>query len=61
MAASPSVELDGEIEMAGNDDERKPDGERADEGRLLDDVGEDAELEIVRDRHREDDEHDGED
>ena len=50
MAASAVTEFDREVHVAGDDDQRQADRHDADEGRLLDDVGEDADLEIVRDR-----------
>ena len=46
-----------QIHVAGDDDDGQADGHDTDKGRLLNDVGEDADLEKVRDCHREDGKH----
>ena len=46
--------FDREIHVAGDQRQRQADGDDADEGRLLEDVEEDADLQEVRDRRRED-------
>ena len=53
--------LDREVHVAGDDDERQADRHGADEGRLLDDVCEDPELQIARHEQGEDGQHDEED
>ena len=49
--------FDRQVHVAGDDDDGEADRHDADEGRLLDDVGEDADLEEVRHEDREDDQH----
>ena len=53
--------FDRQVHVAGDQRQRQADGDDADEGRLLEDVEEDADLEEVRDGQREDRQHDDQD
>ena len=49
IAASAMTDLDREVHLAGDQRQRQADRDDADEGRLLEDVEEDADLEELRD------------
>ena len=53
--------FDRQVHVAGDQRQRQADGDDADEGRLLEDVQENADLEEIRNREREAREHDDED
>ena len=54
MAVSPATDSTDRSMLPGDDDDGEADGHHADEGRLFDDVGEDADLEVLRDGQGED-------
>ena len=61
IAASAMHQLDRKIHVAGDQRQRQPDRDDADEGRLLQDVEQNPDLQELRDRERERRQHDDQD